>query len=285
VYDQPYDYPYDDGGPWTPIDPNDGAYPPFGEDNPYQDPYFDEYGNPIVDPSELPPAHPTGPYDGPAYNDAPGYDTPVYDDGPYAPADAVPYTPDWGPEDFDGIGNPVNDAALWHLQEGDMSCAVVAQGMILEDITGVPFDEQALVQQAMDAGIFDPENGTYNSDIGKLLEMNGVDCDQIQNADVQTLMDALENGDRPIVSLDANEIWEPLHDPATGMPIEQDPPAGHAVWITGMDVQINPDGSQSVYVLMNDSGTPNGACQAVELNDFLNAWEDTGNFLTVAHPA
>jgi hypothetical protein len=62
-----------------------------------------------------------------------------------------------------------------------------------------------------------------------------------------------------------------------GSPIEQSN-AGHAVWVTGIDQQ--PDGS--VKIILNDSGTPDGQMKAVDAEDFLNAWEDFGNFVVVA---
>jgi len=83
-----------------------------------------------------------------------------------------------------------------------------------------------------------------------------------------------------IVGLDAKEIWTPLHDASTDAPLEQDPPMGHAVWVTGIDQQ--PDGS--FVVLLNDPGAPFGEIEAVPLEDFVNAWEDNGASMTLAHP-
>jgi hypothetical protein len=243
--------------------------PPFGDpDSPFYDPaaqgadpYADPYG-----PGAFDPAQGADPW-------APPVD--------YAnPAGIVVEFPDWQPSDFDGVGDPLGDAQNWHYQQGQSSCAVVAQGSVLSDLTGQPFNEDTLVQQAVQAGIFDPASGTMPDDVGKLLELNGVQTDIVPNATVDTLIDSLQAGDKVMVGLDANEIWEPQYDATTGQPIEQEPYAGHRVWVTGIDTQ--PDGS--VYVILNDSGTPDGRMEPVELNAFLNAWSDSGNHTVVAHP-
>lgn len=273
---QPYD-PYADpaGDPGTPpgmdpLTPNDPYADPYGSYDPSTDPYAD-------------PNAPSDPYADPA-----GYDPNGFDGQAYAPWGAtfdengeMTYVPaDWTPDQFDGVGDPLGDAQYWQEQTSPTSCAVVTQGMILEKLTGLPMDEQTLMDQAEQAGIYDPENGTRMDDIGKLLEMNGVDTDTVENADMQQMVDALANGDQVIVGLDAKEIWTPLHDASTDAPLEQDPPMGHAVWVTGIDQQ--PDGS--FVVLLNDPGAPFGEIEAVPLEDFVNAWEDNGASMTLAHP-
>ncbi|MYW05948.1 hypothetical protein [Streptomyces sp. SID3343] len=263
----------------------------YDPQDPYADPYGDPSGyDPYADPSGYDPyADPAG-YD-PSQYDPAGYDPGGYGDyehSAYAPWGAdidengnMAYTPpNWTPDQFDGAGDPVGDAQYWQQQTSPTSCAVVTQGMILEKLTGMPLDENALMTQAEQAGIYDPQTGTQLEDIGKLLEMNGVDADQVQNADMFQLLDSLERGDQVIVGLDANEIWQPMHDTVTDAPLEQNPPAGHAVWVTGIDTQ--PDGS--VYVLLNDPGAPFGSVEPIPLQDFVNAWQDFGSDMTVAHP-
>jgi hypothetical protein len=88
----------------------------------------------------------------------------------------------------------------------------------------------------------------------------------------------LQHNDRVIVGLNANEIWHPCRDSATGEPVEL-PLAGHAVWVTGIDQEL--DGS--IKVILCDSGTPDGRAEAVDVADFLNAWADYGNEMVVAH--
>ena len=182
----------------------------------------------------------------------------------------------WGISSFEGIGYPVEESQHWQQQQGSSSCAVVAQISVFESITGVCMSEEQACHIADKNGWFDPDIGTRPSDVGKLLNQLGVATEQKYDATLLDIADALEKGDRIIVGLDANEIWHPMRD-KFGSPIEQ-PDAGHAVWVTGIDTK--PDGS--VKVILNDSGTPNGKMEVVDAVDFLNAWEDYGNFLVTA---
>jgi hypothetical protein len=178
--------------------------------------------------------------------------------------------------EFSGFGNPVADAQFWEKQNGSSSCAVMTQTNIFESITGERIPEDIACQIAQEKGWFDPEIGTRPGDVGKLLNELGIPTEQKYNATLEDIANALEKGDRPIVALDANEIWTPIRD-TNGMPLEQTN-AGHAVWITGIETQA--DGS--VKIVLNDSGHSNGKMASVDALDFLNAWEDHSNFLVVA---
>ncbi|MFN9557113.1 MAG: hypothetical protein ACK56B_00830 [Dolichospermum sp.] len=182
----------------------------------------------------------------------------------------------WDVTDFNGFGEPMENADFWHQQSGQNSCAVVAQISIFESITGVHISEEKACEIAQENGWFDPDIGTRPSDVGKLLNKLGVPTDQKYDGHLEDIADALEKGDRVIVALDANEIWSPMRD-ANGAAIEQ-PNGGHAVWVTGIDTQ--PDGS--VKIILNDSGHPDGQMKAIDAVDFLNAWEDYSNFIVVA---
>lgn len=160
-----------------------------------------------------------------------------------------------------------------------MSCAVVAQRGILESLTGVDLLEAEVCQIAEGNGWFDPETGTHPEAVGNLLNQFGIPTQQSYDATLEDIADALEQGNKVIVGLDANEVWTPLRDSVTHAPIEQTD-AGHAVWVTGIDAQ--PDGS--VKIILNDSGIPDGQMKAVDAEDFLNAWSDHGNFTVVAYP-
>ncbi|PHJ58482.1 hypothetical protein VF14_18945 [Nostoc linckia z18] len=178
---------------------------------------------------------------------------------------------------FYDLGNPIADANCWQQQEGQNSCAVVAQIGIYESIAGVDISEAEACQLAEANGWFDPETGTYPKDVGKILNELGIPTKQSYDATLDDIATALEQGDKVIVGLDGNEIWTPMRDSATGSPIEQSN-AGHAVWVTGIDRE--PDGS--VKIILNDSGTADGQMKVVDAEDFLSAWADHGNFLMVA---
>lgn len=192
------------------------------------------------------------------------------------------YVPEttWNPAQFDGWGEPIQDAQFWYEQTSPTSCALVAQTSIYESITGEHISEDDICKIAEANGWYDSESGTSPSSVGNVLNALGIPTEQKYDATLLDIADALERGDKVIVSLDANEIWTPLRDSITGEPIEQSD-AGHAVWVTGIDQE--PDGS--VKIIFNDSGNPDGKMNAVDAKDFLNAWHDFGNFVAVAHPS
>jgi hypothetical protein len=182
----------------------------------------------------------------------------------------------WDVTEFNGWGEPIENADFWHQQSGQNSCAVVAQTNIFESITGVSISEEKACEIAQKNGWFDPNIGTRPDDVGKLLNEFGIPTEQKYDAHLEDIVNALEKGDCVIVALDANEIWYPMRD-ANGAAIEQTN-GGHAVWVTGIDTQ--PDGS--VKIILNDSGNPDGKMAAIDAVDFLNAWEDYSNFIVVA---
>jgi hypothetical protein len=175
------------------------------------------------------------------------------------------------------LGTPTEDAAHWHPQEGSNSCAVVAQLSVYEAITGIELSEDAACQIAQANGWYDPEAGTSPQDMGRLLAAFGIPTTQTYDATLEDIAVALEQGDKVIVGLDANEIWHPTPNATGEQPVELEN-AGHAVWVTGMRQEA--DGS--IKIILNDSGTETGQMKEVDAIDFINAWQDYGNFLVVA---
>jgi hypothetical protein len=183
----------------------------------------------------------------------------------------------WDPKQFSGIGTPVYDSHFWHEQHGGQSCAVVAQAGIYEELTQHSLPEDEAIRIAQEHGLFDPATGTKPQDMGKLLQLLGVPTDIIWGASIADIAQALEHGDKILVGVNGNEIWSPVHDAATGMPMRQSP-AGHAVWVIGLETTpIGP------LVILNDSGMPDGRGEAVSLWDFEAAWDEFGNEMVVAH--
>lgn len=173
-------------------------------------------------------------------------------------------------------GDPLTDANYWRQQEGDMSCAVVAQICVYESLTGEHIPESDAANYASQQGWFDPTSGTPLEYTSNILEVFGINTVQSNNASLDTLENALSMGDKPIVGLDGNEIWNPQYD-QYGNSLEQEN-AGHAVWVTGINYQSN----GSVDIILNDSGTPNGSSSVVDYYDFMNAWSDFDNFVAIA---
>ncbi|NJO95462.1 MAG: hypothetical protein HC764_04950 [Pleurocapsa sp. CRU_1_2] len=107
---------------------------------------------------------------------------------------------------------------------------------------------------------------------GNILEDLGINTYRSYDTSFTDLEDALAIGDKPIVGLDGNEIWNPEYD-RSGNSLEQED-AGHAVWVTG----INYESDGSIDVILNDSGIPNGSASVVDYEDFMNAWSDYDSF-------
>jgi hypothetical protein len=173
-------------------------------------------------------------------------------------------------------GNPAREAPHWRQQAGGSSCAVVAQVGVYESLTGNQVSETDASNYAQSQGWFSPQTGTSIPYIGKLLNAWGIATYGGYNSTINELASALQKGDKPIVALDAYEIWYPTRD-IYGNPVEYID-GGHAVWVTGIDVK--PDGS--INVILNDSGTLYGKSETVSFTDFYNAWQDTGYFASIA---
>ncbi|WP_319423502.1 hypothetical protein [Pleurocapsa sp. FMAR1] len=117
---------------------------------------------------------------------------------------------------------------------------------------------------------------TYSSTTLQSLKSLAIETYRSYNTSFATLQDALSMGDKPIVGLDGNKIWQPQYD-QYGNSLEQKD-ADHAVWVTGINYEF--DGS--VDIILNDSGTPNGCSSVVEYNDFMNTWSDHDSFVASA---
>jgi len=173
-------------------------------------------------------------------------------------------------------GDPLTDSIYWRKQAGSSSCAVIAQISVYESLTGYRVSETAACNYAESQGWFSPQTGTSIPNIGKILTAFGVATYGGYNPTLNQLAYALSKGDKPIVTLDANEIWYPKRD-RYGNPIEQYN-ACHAIWVTGIDIKPN----NSINVILNDSGTSYGKSEVVSYTDFYNAWRDYSFQIVVA---
>jgi hypothetical protein len=182
---------------------------------------------------------------------------------------------EWGSANL--WGTPDRDADYWRHQRGESTCTVVAQMSIYESITGEYIAESTAAEYAEDRGWFDPKTGTLPKNSGKMLNSLGIQTKQYQNADVNTILDAMNRGDKVMASVDSNEIWKPTYSRVTGKPYEQKGIAGHTVWVTG--VEWNSNNTANFY--LNDSGISAGQESTVDYYDFMNAWGDYDNLLTV----
>jgi hypothetical protein len=173
------------------------------------------------------------------------------------------------------FGTPESDVQVWDGQQGYAdTCAIRCQEFVLEQFTGMPFDEAALVQEARDAGWYAPGGGTSMEDVGNLLEHHGIAVNRYEGATVFHLANELAQGHKVIVGVDSGELWgehpilESLED-KLGIA-----GADHAVVVSGIDTS-DPD---HVQVIVSDPGTGEPAA-TYPLDQFVDAWRDSGCYL------
>ncbi|MFD9904869.1 C39 family peptidase [Streptomyces sp. NPDC059063] len=223
------------------------------------------------------PADAAGPYD-----DV-GGETPYADPAPDV-APGPTDLPNFDPAQSDPAavsGHPGEAMEVWQQHTGANACAIGAQGMVLNHLTGQEFSEEQLTQEAASMGWFDG-SGTAFADVGNLLEHHGVPVEHVEGASLEQLEQVVGGDGAAIVGVDSSEIWTPGHDPsddpvgsAPGVPGQD---ADHAVWVTGFD---HSDPAHPM-VILNDSGHPDGQGLAVPLDEFMGAWEDSGSLLVAA---
>lgn len=183
----------------------------------------------------------------------------------------------YDPNEDDGgvIGDPAEDMQNWHVQETNSSCAVASQEFALEALTGREFSEAQLRDLAEQYGWYSPDGGTPLGDVGNILAHMGLNVEKSYGNTVFNIEQCLANGGEVIVGVDSSELWEGRSDDFYGPGMGAD----HAVQVIGID-HSTPMGPM---VILNDSGCTNGCGAMIPLNDFMNAWEDSGCFMVEAY--
>lgn len=180
-------------------------------------------------------------------------------------------------------GENVKDP-VYILQPDDHSCALRSQQIVLRDFgIDIPFEE--LEELALSNGVY-TDQGTYTYDIGKVLQIAGVDMHQVQGSTFLDLTNELAQGHRVIVSVDANELW--YTDPASKLKNWFDDAIGkqggnHALIVAG--VAVNPQNPKDVKVILTDPGAGHLRVE-YPLGQFMDAWKDSKCFMAATdYPA
>lgn len=180
-------------------------------------------------------------------------------------------------------GENVKDP-VYILQPDDHSCALRSQQIVLRDFgIDIPFKE--LEELALSNGVYS-DQGTYTYDIGKVLEIAGVDMHQVQGSSFLDLTNELAQGHRVIVSVDANELW--YTDPVSKLKNWFDDAIGkqggnHALIVAG--VEVNPQDPKDVKVVLTDPGAGHLRVE-YPLDQFMDAWKDSKCFMAATdYPA
>ncbi len=185
----------------------------------------------------------------------------------------VSYSEGAGYEQFDPdktdmskvVGDPVGDEAQWEYQADDGPCAIYAQAMAYQNVTGSEIDIEELVEAAEEQGWYNGSTTIENMD--KMLNFLGIEADVEYRGDFQDLDDVLSNGGRVVAAVDADEIWfgdnDSYSDYCPNTP-------NHAVEVIGIDYS-----GEEPMVILNDSGVPDGHAIMVSKERFMDAWEDS----------
>lgn len=176
----------------------------------------------------------------------------------------------------------ISDLGDWDLQHLDDTCSIVAQEYILDEIGqayGIDFSEDELLEIATTNGWYTPDGGTPALYMGSLLEAHGIGVEKTVNASLEDINWQLQAGNKVLVAVDSDEIWNPdgideddLIANLQGMPGQK---PNHTVQVVGID---NSDPNNPMIIL-NDPGIRDGKGLTVPADNFLDAWEDSNNFM------
>ena len=178
------------------------------------------------------------------------------------------------------IGTPFEDATYAPgPQERMDSCAIRAQQHVLS-MFGIDVSETDLVNDAINHGEYSENDiyGTSISDIGNLLERNGIDVHRYEGATLAHLISELGQGHKIIVGIDANEVVasgtketliEHIKDAIREVP-------NHAVVVSNVD-------PNTLDVDIVDPA--DGKLHRVPASTFVDAWHDSNCFMVSTNSA
>ena len=159
------------------------------------------------------------------------------------------------------------------LQGYDDTCAVKSQEIIL-NAAGIPVNEETLRLEAYQQGWYRPGSGTPMEDVGKLMEMHGLEVSRQTHGSIYHLVNETSQGHPVIVGVDSGELWLPGSDESFE-DIIRGPIADHALIVGGITFQDDFSGGS---VSLIDPGTGDFG-KEYDLDVFLDAWADSDNFM------
>jgi len=193
------------------------------------------------------------------------------------------------------IGNPAAQMDDWIYQDTPDNCAVAAETSLINQFIpdDLSLDEAGYISSSN--GWWQPGMGTNPDEIGNLMDVYNIPNHTVMGGSIEQLAWELDQGNGVIVGVNSAELWdegilntiEQFFLDAFGL--DNVNPADHAVVITGIDVS---DPNQPM-VIMNDSGIAGGAAAKYPLEQFVDAWENSGFYYTAtdspipdsSHPA
>jgi hypothetical protein len=199
----------------------------------------------------------------------------------------------------DGLlyGDPMEQAGYYETQTQNYDCVEVSAADVIQQVTGYDVSEAAITAEAQQltsgydtdsvtgqpSALYDPNAGTDLRDAPALLATYGVQASYTDDSTatgggpatgLSALESELASGHQVIVSVDAETVWNSV----AGTTSADSGVADHAVVVTGID-------TTNGVVYLNDSGTPDGAAEAVPISVFESAWTTSGHAMVATDGA
>ena len=174
-----------------------------------------------------------------------------------------------GVEFSDIIGSPEKDMENWEHQTEHNSCAIACQKYVAEQLTGIEFSEERMIEYAKEQNWYDSETGTSLEDVGNLLEDIGLDVERKFDGSLQEITQCLAGDGKVICAINSAVLKCPEFSDIPGYK------ADHAVEITGVGIAENGD----LKVIMNDPDMENGYGLCYDADVFLKSWSSSGNYM------
>lgn len=168
---------------------------------------------------------------------------------------------------YDGVaGNQFAWHDDWFYQEVNGYCGPSSVAIILNEFAGAGItNPEFMVAQAVELGLMDdPTQGMYSRDIAELLSANGIGA-EVQYSSIDDLAAKLEMGYGVIACIDGGEVWL---DNDIDIYSEDNVP-DHALVVTQVDFNGG-------TVTLADPGIPDGNSVTVSIEQFEDAWADSG---------
>ena len=180
------------------------------------------------------------------------------------------------------IGNPAAQMDDWILQDSPDNCAVAAETSLINQFIGggLSLDDASYISSSN--GWYHPGSGTNAGEIGNMMDLYNIPNHHVMGGTVEQLASELQQGHGIVVGVNSAELWDEgiWNDIKQffldAFKLDNINPADHAVVVTGIDMS---DPNQPM-VIINDSGVPNGEAVKYPLDQFTDAWANSGFYYT-----